>query len=106
MHIRAVKDALELSVEKEVRRMKTSGEDFESAEDMVLAVIKLMIETGIPDHLIYACDKTGLLFIEEGWKNASPKDRRAWNKALDEFDNMTDKERSAWRTNAIARSKA
>ncbi|WP_290748176.1 hypothetical protein [Amaricoccus sp.] len=54
-------------------------------EEMARAMLKAMISSGLPAHLIYAYQKTGLVVSEEGYKNISPEDRAAYNSAIDEY---------------------
>ena len=48
-------------------------------------VLAAMRAAGIPPQFIYAYERTGLLLVEEGYKNLSPKDKAQYDAAIDEY---------------------
>lgn len=45
----------------------------------------IMRAAGIPPHLIYAYEKTGLLLLEEGYAALSPQQRSEYDAVIDEY---------------------
>jgi hypothetical protein len=48
-------------------------------------MVAAMRAAGIPPHLIYAYERTGLLLMEESYKNLSPEDKAEYDAAIDEY---------------------
>jgi hypothetical protein len=48
-------------------------------------MVVMMRTAGIPPHLIYAYERTGLLLMEDGYKNLSTKDKAEYDAAIDEY---------------------
>lgn len=49
-------------------------------------MVALLRSTGIPPHLIYAYEKTGLLVMgEDGYQALEPEDRVEYDGAIDEY---------------------
>jgi hypothetical protein len=54
-----------------------------------------MREAGIPDHLIFVYERTGLILDEFGYKTASPKIRALWDQAMRAYETLSEQERKA-----------
>lgn len=48
-------------------------------------LVNIMRRTGIPPEFIYAYEQTGILVIEEGYKNLSAEDRAEYDAAIDAY---------------------
>ena len=48
-------------------------------------VVAAMRAAGIRPELVYAYEQTGLLLLEDGYKNLSPVDRAEYDAAIDEY---------------------
>ena len=46
-------------------------------------LVKIMRRTGIPPEFIYAYEQTGILVMEEGYKNLTAEDRAEYDAAID-----------------------
>jgi hypothetical protein len=48
-------------------------------------VLAAMRVAGIPPQFIYAYERTGLLLLEEGYKNLAPEEKAEYDAAIDEY---------------------
>ena len=51
-------------------------------------ILEVMYQARIPEELVYAYLCTGLLVTEENYDYIGPKDRRAWQRAINEYDRL------------------
>jgi hypothetical protein len=54
--------------------------------------LEAMRAAGIPPHLVYAYEKTGLMVNEHGYKNMTPEDRAEYEAAVKEYWEMEDEQ--------------
>lgn len=54
-------------------------------------VLAAMRRAGIRPELVHAYERTGLLLLEEGYKNLSASDKAAYDAAIDEYFSMKKK---------------
>lgn len=57
-------------------------------DQLVSEMVEAMREAGIPEHLIFAYEQTGLILDEEGYKTTTPEIRKKWDDAMRRFDEM------------------
>lgn len=57
------------------------------------AMIKAMVDAGLPGDLIYAFQKTGRLVSEENQKFLTDDELKEWNDAIDEYHEREGKQR-------------
>lgn len=48
-------------------------------------LVMIMRRTGIPPEFIYAYEQTGILVMEEGYKNLSAEDRAEYDAAINAY---------------------
>ncbi|MDX8481785.1 hypothetical protein RFN28_25465 [Mesorhizobium sp. VK24D] len=65
------------------------------SEEAIESTIKrTMLAACIPQHLVYAYKKTGIIVNEDGYRNMSREDRAEYDRAIDEYFEMEKKQKS------------
>ena len=57
-------------------------------DPLQMEILEVMYQARIPEELVYAYLCTGLLVTEENYDLIAPKDRRAWQRAINEYDRL------------------
>ncbi len=88
-------DRVPLSVEahadsKDTALLDIGSEDAIAFEldPLQMEILEVMYQARIPEELVYAYLRTGLLVTEENYDHIAPEDRRAWQGAINEYDRL------------------
>src|SRR5258708_27243575 len=57
-------------------------------DPLQMEILEVMYQARIPEELVYAYLRTGLLVTEENYYYIAPEDRRAWQRAINEYDRL------------------
>lgn len=57
-------------------------------DPLQMDILEVMYQARIPEELVYAYLCTGLLVTEENYDYIAPEDRRAWQRAINEYDRL------------------
>jgi hypothetical protein len=57
-------------------------------DPLQMEILELMYQARIPEELVYAYLRTGLLVTEENYDYVAPEDRHAWLRAINEYDRL------------------
>ena len=57
-------------------------------DPLQVEILEVMYRARIPEELVYAYLRTGLLVTEENYDYIAPEGRRAWQCAINEYDRL------------------
>ena len=57
-------------------------------DPLQMEILEVMYQARIPEKLVYAYLRTGLLVTEENYDYIAPEERRAWQRAINEYERL------------------
>ncbi|HTS60974.1 MAG TPA: hypothetical protein VMH28_03060 [Candidatus Acidoferrales bacterium] len=57
-------------------------------DPLQIEILEVMYQARIPEELVYAYLRTGLMVTEENYNYIAPEDRHAWQRAISEYDRL------------------